>query len=303
MSFLYKSYNVPIISKVALPGLMIIEKASIGSTEPVYVELGSVPEKLQSTPTEIRVNCTLNENEYLLKVPNIANYYVTDGKRILIEPISENFTIVLMYFYSSCLALALLQRNIITFHVAGVIVNNKVVLLAADSGIGKSTTAVKLQELGYPIFTDDTAILEVENDLCYATASYPISRLWQKTIENQKIYDERSKEIISEEIEKYSFSFHKQFVTTKMQVASILFLEKREHEIIINPLQPHECLKYLLKNVYVSNSIIATKKQRLQFEKTSAISKVLPAYVAQRPINISSLETFASVIAQKVLAK
>jgi hypothetical protein len=298
MSFFYKAYNISLVSSLALPALVEIEKLELDDQEPIFLTMGEVPEKLKNSPNATRPFCSLNENEYLLRFPNIGNYYVTDGNSIVIEPIAENLQEVLVHFYASCLSAVLLQRNILTFHVSGVIVNNKVVLLAADSGTGKSTTSVKLQELGFPIFTDDTAVLKVENGICYATASYPMTRLWQETIDQQSIYQEANKAVIFAKKNKYSFIFHEQFITEKMPVAKILFLEKKGNEIQLTAMSPADCVGYLAKNIYVRNSIIGMKKQRLQFAETSAIAKVVPSYLAQRPSEISTLDTFAARIVE-----
>src|SRR5690606_10388802 len=101
-------------------------------------------------------NCTYcNANEMIFILPEKIKFYITYGKTIIIEPIQTEYTKYLLYFYSNCLAAILYQRNLIPFHVSGVFTESgKVVLFAAPSGTGKSTLAVKLQELGYTLFTD-----------------------------------------------------------------------------------------------------------------------------------------------------
>jgi hypothetical protein len=69
-------------------------------------------------------------------------------------------------------------------------------------------------------------------------------------------------------------------------------------EIQLTAMSPSNCIGYLTKNIYVSNLIIGMKKQRLQFAEISAIAKVVPAYLAQRPSEISTLDTFATGIAE-----
>ena len=85
-----------------------------------------------------------------------------------------------------------------------------------------------------------------------------------------------------------------------MPVATILFLEKIGDKIQISPMRTTDCLAYLINNVYVNKSIIGMKKQKLQFEETCAIAQVLPAYLVQRPSNISTLDTLAESIVQHI---
>src|SRR5690606_23086279 len=126
---------------------------------------------------------------------------ITNGNTVVIEPLSENVHEVLLYFYSNCLAVILMQRNRLPFHVSGVFVTpGKVLLFAAPSRTGKSTTAIMLQEQGYAPFTDDTAVLTVENGICYAQASYPMMRFWENTIKEQRVFAEADKRPIRDEI-------------------------------------------------------------------------------------------------------
>ena len=54
-------------------------------------------------------------------------------------------------------------------------------------------------------------------------------------------------------------------------------------ELKMAAMSPADCVGYLSKNIYVSNSIIGMKKQRLQIAEISAIARIVPAYLAQQP--------------------
>jgi hypothetical protein len=193
MAYFYKAYNIPVISEIPLVSLVVIEKDQIGDIEPIRVQLGNVPKKLRDKANEKKPFTSFNENELLFNLPDTASYYIQDGNKITIEPCGDNLAEIHLQIYSNCLAAILYQRNLLPFHVSGVMVDGKVLLLAAASGTGKSTTAIKLQELGYPVFTDDTALIEFHDGVCYARASYPMVRLWQSSIDKQNIFDENDK--------------------------------------------------------------------------------------------------------------
>lgn len=299
MPYHYQAYNIPIISAIELPALLNSTEQTGGA--PIEVEIGEAPKQLHEKVNEIKPFSTFNEREFLYTMPHVANYYVANGNRIIIEPISANWNEILLYFYSNCLAAALYQRHRLPFHVSGVLVANKIVLFAAPSRTGKSTTATKLQELGYEPFTDDTAILEVENGICYATASYPMARLWQNTIEAQTLYDDAQKQLLNAEINKYGFAFHEQFVAERMPVAAIIFLEVEGSEIHIKPLLASKCMQLLGQNLYRGQWVKGMKKQHLQFEKLSSVAHVLPAFLATRPKGKNTFETFAKAIENQII--
>ena len=301
MLFHYQAYGIPIISDVKLPALIPNNKID-GELKPLNVSLGKVADTLINTPTETKPFSSLNQTEFRFALPNVGKYYVANGTEIIIEPLSDNWNEVLLHFYANCLAAALLQRNIIPFHVSGVILpSERVVLFAAPSRTGKSTTAIKLQERGYAPFTDDTAILEVERGIASATASYPMARLWQNTIEVQSQYDEADKQMIFAELNKYGFGFHERFVSTKVPVAAIVFLEEAGTQLSIEKLSPAKCMQFMGQNMYRRQWVTGMEKQRLQFEILSSLAHTIPAYKAIRPKDKPTFEAFAASIDNQIL--
>jgi hypothetical protein len=302
--FQYFAYGIPVISTLKLTAFA--QSTKFIEELPIHVFEGKVPDNLEKPPLEIKPFSVFNDNELIYSVPNVARYYVRHGKEIIVERIDGDWNEVLLFFYSNCMAAALFQRNIIPFHVSGVFVsNNKVLLFAAPSRIGKSTTSVMLQQKGYSVFTDDTAILTVENGKCYAQASYPMIRLWQNTINEQFILKESEKIEIRKDIEvdKFGFMFHTDFISDKIEVAGIVFLEAMGHEIRITKIKPSETIRLLGNNIYRKQWLKGMKKQILQFNHLAAIVNVTPAWQAIRPIDIPTFKNFAEAIEDKIITE
>ncbi len=300
MPYHYQAYGLLIVSGIELPALL---GASCALSElPICVEEGVVPANLVHAPLQENPLCVYNEHEFKYEIPAVARYYVANGERIIVEPLGDNWDQTLLYLYSNCLAVALFQRNLIPFHVSGVFVEtNKVLLFAAPSRTGKSTTALILQQKGYAPFTDDTALLTVENGICYAQASYPMARLWQNTIAIQTVYNDNNKQYIYAELAKYGFSFHDHFVGEKVAVAGVVFLEEAGEEIKIQPLKALETMQLLGQNIYRGQWLNGMKKGKLQFEQLTSLANVLPAHQATRPENQPTFEEFADVIEQQII--
>ncbi|TDB61797.1 hypothetical protein [Arundinibacter roseus] len=299
MPFLYQAYGLSIVSSVELPAL-VSSSTIVG--QPLHVELGKVPETFENPPTHDWPFSTFNAQEFRYEQPKIGKYFVSHGFKILIEPISTNTEKVLLYFYANCLAIALLQRNLIPFHVSGVgIGTDKVLLFAAPSQTGKSTTALKLQELGYAPFTDDTALLQMQEETCVAVPSYPMARLWQKTIGQQRIFDEADKQIIFSDIDKYGFSFHEQFSTQKPTVAGLVFLEESGDEIEVQNLSPMQALPALYRNIYRREWLVAMGREALMFRHLTSVVQRVPCWKAVRPANKNTFESFAKAIESQII--
>lgn len=294
----YLAYGIPVISEIELPALLPLENAP-EAQDPVYVKLGTVPVNLLAPGTAADRNAYCNASEMIYTISEKIRFYIANGHTIIIEPITGDYTDNLIYFYSNCLAAMLYQRNLVPFHVSGVFTApDKVVLFAAPSGTGKSTLAVKLQETGYRVFTDDTAVLFIEKDKCYAQASYPMIRLWEnsinkqtflKEVDKQKIYDDGDRD-------KFGFSFHGQFATRPAEVEQIIFLEKEGTDIQVKPIKSVDAFKALADNVYRCHWIPALQKNRLQFELISSILQLTPNALVTRPLEIPTFNQFPAII-------
>lgn len=302
MKITHIAFGIPVISEIPLPAFLEYSGNSI--IEPIEVTKGEVPTRLQSLALVTESFVIFNESEFLHTIPEIARYYVQKGNKIIIEPLSDNWTEVLLFFYSNCLAAALFQRNMIPFHVSGIFLDkNRVLLFAAPSGTGKSTTAVMLQEQGYAPFTDDTAVLSVENGKCYAQASYPMIRLWQNSIANQDVLEEQHKQLIRTDIEidKYGFYFHDEFVTDKVEVAGIVFLEEEGDQIQINTNEFSLALQYLDMNIYRNQWLSGMRKHSLKFKHLTDIINTVPTWKATRPEGLNTFDTFAHSIERQII--
>lgn len=302
MTYKYLAYGIPIISSVEFPAF--VECYDKINAKPIYVSQGKVPETLRETALEEKPFSVFNENELLYAVPNVARYYVRNGEEIIIEPLEGDWSEILLFFYSNCMAAALFQRNLIPFHVSGVFINeNKVLLFAAPSRTGKSTTSVMLQQKGYAPFTDDTAILCVEDGKCFAQASYPMIRLWQNSITQQTVFEGNSKQCIRTDIEidKYGFMFHHQFVPEKVEVVGIVFLEAEGNEILIKKNKLNLAIQHLGNNIYRKQWLNGMKKQALQFKQLTSIVNAVPTWIASRPKAQATFESFADAIEQQVI--
>jgi hypothetical protein len=207
-----------------------------------------------------------------------------------------------LYFKSNCMAAILFQKNLLPFHVSGVIdPDGGVWLFSATTGTGKSTTALKLQERGFRLFTDDTALIYVQNGVCYSKASYPMLKAWQETLDKQSKYLRSESFQLHSSIKKYGILFHQEFTKHPIRVKGIIFLEKDGESIQIHPITAVQGLGKLLENIYRGEWVSVLKKHQLQFETVTEIAKTLPFWTAKRPVDQDSFESFAAAIEEFII--
>lgn len=224
--------------------------------------------------------------------------------QVVVEPISDIVEEVALFVYSSCFSAVLMQRNLFLMHVSGCfIAEREVLLLAAQSGTGKSTTAAMLKQKGYPTFTDDTAMLYIKAGRCYAMASYPETRIWKDVAEVQQAYEETGGKKIRHKLDKFAFSFADSFVAEEVEVKGIVFMEANGDVINVEKLSGTEVWRLLNENMYGIRYVEGMKKSRILFSYLSSLANILPAWKATRPKIGKSFDEFSDAIKEEVIQK
>jgi hypothetical protein len=154
----------------------------------VQIETSPVPCALDGAVTR-GVLWQAAPGRYLLDVPETARYLVERGRRISIEPSSLAADAdVRLFFRMSPLAALLFQRGILAFHAAAVAGSQGAVLIAGDSGVGKSTLIATLLKRGWSLLSDDLTAVDVnENLIPLVFPAFPELTLWPDAMENLEI--------------------------------------------------------------------------------------------------------------------
>jgi hypothetical protein len=153
-----------------------------GAAPDVTIEYGSVPEALND-PASKGIRFQAGPGEFLLRVDNVARYYVHDGRKIIISPESDaNEADILLFLTSSAMGALLHQRNILTLHGSAIRVNGESVVFAGPSGIGKSTLAAGFTKRGYPFMVDDVCAISASCGHPSVIPGFPRLKLWADTL-------------------------------------------------------------------------------------------------------------------------
>ena len=157
----------------------------------VLVQYGKVPSEIPNAKIK-GVRYQAGPGAFLMQVDGIAGYYVTEGRRILIErePGATDEEI-LLFLMGSAMGALLHQRNILPLHASAVQVDGKTVLFIGPSSIGKSTLAAGFQKQGYPILADDVCAVTADgNNGAKVIPGFPRLKLWADTL--KKLDTEKS---------------------------------------------------------------------------------------------------------------
>jgi hypothetical protein len=172
----YKAYGLHVASDLLIPELVPDEDSS--ATPEVSIVLGKVPGALYGAVEKNDIY-QVTRNEYLLRIPKVAGYYVTNGDRIIVEIHEQSESRdARQFLLSTAFVALLLQRQIMVMHASAVVMDGRCVLFTGEPGVGKSTLAVALREQGYSILADDVASMAVgSNGDIMVQPGYPQQKL------------------------------------------------------------------------------------------------------------------------------
>lgn len=229
--YYYKGFSLVIESELEFPEFVPIEY-NPNTPIDLKVKIGKTPKELVGDDVLKKVRNWASPKEFLLNIIDVARIHLIGGHTATIEPLSANpeWNGIRTLFLSSIMSAVLHYKSMLPLHASGVCYEDGVVLFCGLSGAGKSTTSIFLKERGYPLFSDDICVIHPEhitNNQVLVHASYPMSRLWEDTIEvigDQKYHKNHR---VRAEIAKYGNFFHQSFNDQALPIKHIYHIVSR----------------------------------------------------------------------------
>lgn len=276
-TYYYRAFDLTICTDIVLP-LVEIPKRSAD----IVIEQGMIPEQLEHITGQAAL-FTANNHEFLMHVPTIARYYVSDGNRIVYQPFeSSDIKAIKTHLLASVMGALLHQRGYIVLHASAVEINGSVVLFSGSSGSGKSTAVTALVQKGHRFLGDDVTVLKKIAEGYAICTGYPFSRLWSDSL---NAFDISSKGLEASMKSNDKFivsnpSFEHQTLTVK---ALVLLKLNRYDEYILNKLSGADSVEALLQSVYRRKILYATHDDKQCFSEMMSVLKTLKVFELYRP--------------------
>ena len=191
----YHACGLAIESDIALPGL--VEATGAGKAAEVTILRGELPSKLSDDVQKTGPNWELTSNRFLLRIPGLARFMISDGKRIEYQPEDGVDAAELTAFLTgSVLGILLHLRGLVVLHASAVLAGGGAILFCGASGAGKSTLAAALGERGYPLISDDLCVLapSAGGRLC-VEADGRLHKLWQRSLKGLDLAERAGDEV------------------------------------------------------------------------------------------------------------
>jgi len=177
--YYYKVYGLNICSELELPELSPVQNIK----EDVIIGFGKVPEHLP----KVRGSGVLFEaalNDFLFKFEGIGRYRVQYGRRIIIQPEREALPAeIRLILLGSCIGALLHQRGMLAIHGSAITDGKQTTILSGQSGVGKSSLAAGLLELGYSVIADDISVIGLNGKQHFIVENgIPHLKLWKDVL-------------------------------------------------------------------------------------------------------------------------
>jgi hypothetical protein len=212
-----------------------------------------------------------------------------DGSRLWIRwsetvPESDIFS----YLLGPVMGFILRVRGVVCLHASAVAINRRAILFVGDIGAGKSTLAMAMGRLGYPIISDDIVPISEEAGVTFAKPGYPRMRLRQPSLSMLSDLNRNLEPLPKAEghrrlhFELTSGGY--QFQSDQLQVGVVYLLAERSADPRaprVESVSPLDGIMGIVANTYVTRflntSMRAQELQQLShLVKQAAVRKVFP---------------------------
>lgn len=113
---------------------------------------------------------------YLLDIAKVGRFFTEGGKKIVIEPVAGAQEPELRVFtLGTSFGVLCHQRGLLPLHASAVRLDGKAVVIAGNSGQGKSTLSAALRARGHALVGDDLAVIDPPSSLILP--AYPQHKL------------------------------------------------------------------------------------------------------------------------------
>ncbi len=297
MGYCYNVFGLTIKSEIEFHDLMIPE------AEPdVVIQYGRVPDKLK-TPRARGVRFEASPGEFLLRIDNVARYYVSKGNRINIEPENTGHEQdIRLFLMGSAMGALLHQRNILPVHGSAVAVNGKGVVFTGPSGVGKSTLAAGFHKQGHPLVADDIcAISTGKNDRTMLIPGLPCLKLWHDTLKILDACSDNLKPVRhNRKIKKYYLPAEA-ICDAPLPVSSIFGLETTNHDQFkITTLNGMDKIQPLIRNTFRKNFLEGLSGKEKHFETCARIASEVSIFTVMRPRSPFLLDELMELVGEKL---
>jgi hypothetical protein len=293
INYYYKVYGLYIGSELELPELSPVQNIKVDVT----IGFGEVPEHLP----EVRGSGVLFEaalNDFLFKFEGIGRYRVQNGSRIIIQPEREALpSEIRLVLLGSSIGALLHQRGMLAIHGSAITDGKQTMILSGQSGVGKSTLAAGLLELGYSVIADDISVIGQNEKQDYIVESgIPHLKLWKDVLVHLNKADDLSR--VRPQLEKYRIPIPVLEEETASLSKIVILRPSNSTDFSYSEILGRDKFHLLRNNTYRLQFIDKMNQTEVHFRNISQVVNSIQMFHANRPQDPLNILEFAKYISK-----
>ncbi len=248
--YFYKIYGMHVASDLPFPQLVVSEDTT---RYDVLIEKTDFSQEIQDRTPNLYYEFG---QEYSWLCNTTCQIQVYEGKRMTYALTGRgNADWLQTYLLGYGMSMLALQRNLLPIHCSAVANEKGAVLIAGESGAGKSTATTAFLKNGYSLMADDMAW--ADGTMVYP--AFPYQKLCRDVVEREG-YDLDELIYIDEEKDKFLARYRGEFSTEARPINGFILLHKTQEETVTT----QELIGLERFYVYVGNTFLRklmTKEQ------------------------------------------
>jgi len=298
LSVIHLAYGVRIAADIQLPGLPVQPGTRRTADVTVHLKAGSFfPKTVPTTPENLLYSSSNFDDSgcpllqvVLLEGGDYFGFFYGDGPRFAVDRAGqevwadwpENYTLedAHTYLLGPVIAFVLRLRGVTCLHASAIALNGQAIVLFGLAGTGKSTTAAAFALRGFPVLSDDVAVLSDLGDRFLIQPGYPRVNLWPDSVLTLFGSEDVLPRITPTWDKRYLTLDQNgcRFQSSPLPVGAIYILGEREAELsapLIEGVTGGEAIMTLVANTYV-NYLLDRDMRTREFDVLSRLLSGVP---------------------------
>jgi hypothetical protein len=293
---LQRCYGLVVDSEVPLPDLG--PSVPPGAAADVTIRLGRVGPRPDGA-ADLPLGLWRSSDSIGLVVPDTASYVVSDGCRIVVEPVPGADPLqVRLFLLGTVMGALMMQRGHLVLHGNAFRVGDACAVVVGHSGAGKSTLAAELQRRGHDVLSDD--VVPVDRDGT-ALPGYPRIKLWADAVTRLGVDPGRLDRVVSR-LDKFELPLTKA-QAHPLPLRWIYVLERHTGpDLTITPATGMETFSLLHEHTYRNELVHGDDVVRAHLELCSRVASRVRVCRVTRPAETMTAEATADAILADIAA-
>jgi hypothetical protein len=297
-SGIYVFGGITLCSEIPLPELSPAGVDSVAH-DPVSIHVGDVCAPWPGA-VELDPDCFATSEKYLLRIPGLASYQVTNGTEIVINPApGAEMLDVRAYLLGMVFMVLCQQRGLLPLHGSAISGPAGVVAFLGRSGQGKSSLAAHLAQRGFTVVADDVCLIDpAPVGEVMVTPVAPWLKLWRNSLKHLGRNEDGLQRVFSEE-DKYRVPLVAE--AEAKPIRSVVFLAPPDPSTLVTAIEEitrPEAVPLLMNLTHQAYLLEATGQREESFLRCGRVLSQARAYRLRRPWGLEHLESTVDAVQQ-----